>query len=211
MNDKILPSNLYHRAQFFKSAPNLKLCPPDKGFEVAFVGRSNSGKSSAINAITGINRLARTSKTPGRTQLINFFSLDNERRLVDLPGYGYAKVPDRVKLDIEKILETYLSGRDCLCGLVMMMDIRHPLSQFDQQLIEVAKHYSLPVHVILTKSDKLKRAQAIKTHKEVKKFLDGLDHLISVQTFSALKLIGLDEAKLKLDEWFQLNSLTENE
>lgn len=195
---------LYQRAHFLKSAPSLGLCPPDRGIEVAFVGRSNSGKSSAINAITNINRLARTSKTPGRTQLINFFELDEQRRLVDLPGYGYAKIPDRVKEEIEEILGTYLSERACLHGLCLTMDIRHPMNHFDQQILDYTISLNRPVHILLTKSDKLKRTQANHTLTEVRKMVEPYGDAVSVQTFSALKLFGIDEVKLKLDQWFTI-------
>lgn len=205
MSDSNLPPQiLYQHAQFLKSAPSIGLCPPDRGIEIAFVGRSNSGKSSAINAITNINRLARTSKTPGRTQLINFFGLDDDRRLVDLPGYGYAKIPDRVKAEIETILQTYLSERACLHGLCLTMDIRRPMTSFDQQLIDFTVSLNRPVHILLTKSDKLKRTPANQALLSVRKMVEGYGSAVTVQTFSALRLLGIDEAKLKLDEWFVL-------
>lgn len=191
----------YNKIEFLKSAASLPDLPPDQGAEVAFVGRSNSGKSSAINKITGIARLARTSKTPGRTQLINFFSLDGDRRLVDLPGYGYAKVPDSVRLKWQKSIEQYLSHRNCLNGLILLMDIRHPLKDFDWQMIEWALAEQLPVHILLTKSDKLKRGAAQNTLLAVRKALSGYEDYVSAQLFSAFSGAGIDDAKHVLSDW----------
>jgi len=191
----------FSQVSFIKSAATLIQCPTDVGIEVAFVGRSNSGKSSAINAITGKAKLARTSKTPGRTQLMNFFQIDEHRRLVDLPGYGYAKVPQRVQQDLEEILGTYLSQRYCLQGLILLMDIRHPLKNTDNQLIEIATQNEIPVHILLTKCDKLSRGASQNVLLDIcKKLTHHQD--ISVQTFSALKNLGLEEVHHKLDEWF---------
>lgn len=187
--------------EFLKSAPTLAQCPPDKGIEVAFVGRSNAGKSSALNAITGKHALARTSKTPGRTQLMNFFRLDDDRRLVDLPGYGFAKVPARVQKEIESFLSAYLSHRQCLQGLVLLMDIRHPLMPSDQRLIDFVQEQKLSVHILLTKCDKLKRGASQDALLKTRRALSGYEN-ISVQTFSALQHLGIEEAHLKLDEWF---------
>lgn len=187
--------------EFLKSAPTLAQCPPDKGIEVAFVGRSNAGKSSALNALTGKQRLARTSKTPGRTQLMNFFRIDDDRRLVDLPGYGFAKVPARVQQEIENFLNAYLSHRQCLQGLILLMDIRHPLMPSDRRLIDFAQAQTLPVHILLTKCDKLKRGASQDTLLKTRRDLSGYEN-ISVQTFSALNHLGIEEALLKLDEWF---------
>lgn len=186
---------------FIKSAATLSQSPPDVGIEIAFVGRSNSGKSSAINAITGKDKLARTSKTPGRTQLINFFRIDDDRRLVDLPGYGFAKVPQRIQEQIEEILSTYLSNRVCLQGLVLTMDIRHPLTPGDLTLIDFAQELNLPVHILLTKCDKLKRGASqntlLTTRQEVSAYTS-----VTVQTFSAMRRLGIEESHRKLDEWF---------
>ena len=187
-------------ARFLISAPSLKECPPDEGLEVAFVGRSNAGKSSAINCLTSHN-LARTSKTPGRTQLINFFSVDEQRRLVDLPGYGYAKVPEAMRRHWGKHLGDYISQRTCLVGMVMMMDVRHPLTDFDVQLLEVAASRALPVHILLTKADKLKRGPAQEQLLAVRKALDELEAQCTVQLFSALKSLGCGEAWQQLDAW----------
>ncbi len=128
--------------------------PGRPGYEVAFAGRSNAGKSSALNTLTHAS-LARTSKTPGRTQLLNFFSLDDERRLVDLPGYGYAKVPIPLKQHWQKHLEAYLGSRECLRGVILMMDVRHPMTDFDKMMLDWAKASSMPMHILLTKADKL--------------------------------------------------------
>jgi len=163
----------YNRIEFLKSANDKKQLPPDIGAEVAFGGRSNAGKSSALNAITGFKRLARTSKTPGRTQLINFFQLDPQRRLVDLPGYGYAKVPDAIKFHWEKILSEYIMQRQSLKGIVLLMDIRHPLKPLDWQMIEWGLSQQLPLHILLTKADKLKRGASVNTFLKLKKELSG--------------------------------------
>jgi GTP-binding protein len=194
----------FNQIGFIKSAPTLVQCPPDVGIEVAFVGRSNAGKSSAINAIAGRDGLARTSKTPGRTQLMNFFRIDDHRRLVDLPGYGYAKVPQRVQQQIEELLSNYLSHRHCLQGLIMLMDIRHPLTPTDEQLLDFANQCELPVHVLLTKCDKLKRGASHNALLEVRTALSAYPH-VSVQTFSALKRLGIEEVHQKLDTWFNFD------
>lgn len=161
----------YNQAQFVTSAATLSACPDDSLAEVAFAGRSNAGKSSAINTITGQNRLARISKTPGRTQLINFFALDEGRHLVDLPGYGFAKVPLKVKDKWQKELERYLRQRDALVGLILLSDIRHPLKEFDRMMIDWAVQSNLPLHLLLTKSDKLKRGAAQNVMLEVRRSL----------------------------------------
>jgi GTP-binding protein len=191
---------------FIKSASRLDHSPEDKGIEVAFVGRSNAGKSSAINAITGRNGLARTSKTPGRTQLMNFFQLDEQRRLVDLPGYGYAKVPEKIHRQIEILLNEYLSSRRSLQGLILLMDIRNPLTKTDQQLIDYSQQYQLPVHILLTKCDKLKRGQSQNSLLQTRKLLDPYPNC-SVQTFSAQSMIGVEEAQQKIGDWFNFESL----
>jgi GTP-binding protein len=193
----------YHRAAFLKSAARLSQAPPDSGFEVAFAGRSNAGKSSALNVLCNQKSLARTSKTPGRTQLLNFFSLDNERRLVDLPGYGYAKVAESIKREWQKSLADYIQQRQCLLGLVLLMDIRHPLTEFDLQMLQWNTFHGLPTHILLTKADKLKTGAAKNTLLKVKKSLSDRPE-ISVQRFSALKKQGIDECHKVLDLWFEL-------
>lgn len=193
----------FTKAQFLLSAPTIKQCPEDTGKEVAFAGRSNAGKSSALNTLTDNKKLARTSKTPGRTQLLNFFSLDEDSRLVDLPGYGFAKVPKAMKQAWDRNLAGYLQERQSLRGLVMLMDIRHPLQQYDWQMIRWASESEMPVHLLLTKADKLKRGPAKATLLQVQRELknDGLTNNISIQTFSSLKKEGLQELKKQLQLW----------
>lgn len=193
----------YPTASFIISAPTLALCPDDTGAEVAFAGRSNAGKSSAINALTQQNALARTSRTPGRTQLINFFSVmnDESRRLVDLPGYGYAKVPESVKLEWQKHLAEYLRNRFSLRGLVLLMDVRHPLTEFDQMMLDYADQREMPVHILLTKSDKLKKGPANAALQKVRSRLKEWEDFVSVQLFSSLKRDGVDTLSQKLDQW----------
>lgn len=194
-----------HQTKFLLSAPTFKLCPEDTGFEVAFAGRSNAGKSSAINTITHQKQLARSSKTPGRTQMINFFTVgDEQARIVDLPGYGYAAVPESMKIKWQKELEDYLVSRQSLAGLVLMTDIRHPLKYFDEQMLHWAKDGKLPVHVLLTKSDKLKRGAQKSALLATKKQLEALDLPFSIQLFSALKKEGMDELALVLGGWLHL-------
>lgn len=190
----------FNQAEFVTSAATLSACPNDSDAEVAFAGRSNAGKSSAINAITGHSRLARISKTPGRTQLINFFSLGDRKHLVDLPGYGFAKVPLKVKDKWQRELEKYLRKRDALAGLILLSDIRHPLKEFDRMMIDWAVQSGLPLHILLTKADKLKRGAAKNTLLAVQEELKDRDN-ISVQLFSSLKLIGVKEARAKLSQW----------
>ncbi|MFO7646978.1 ribosome biogenesis GTP-binding protein YihA/YsxC [Halomonas sp. 3H] len=193
----------YQTARFLTSAPTLAACPPDSGSEVAFAGRSNAGKSSAINALTRQKALARTSKTPGRTQLINFFALgeESERRLVDLPGYGFAKVPEQVKLEWQRHLSDYLQRRASLRGLVLVMDVRHPLTEFDQTLLGWADDKAMPVHILLTKADKLKRGAAASALQQVRSRLREWEDLVSIQLFSSLKGQGIEEVHARLDAW----------
>jgi GTP-binding protein len=192
----------FQRAAFQTAAVDLRGAPPDEGFEVAFAGRSNAGKSSAINTICDQRTLARTSKTPGRTQLLNFFAIDDERRLVDLPGYGYAKVAEGIKREWQGTLSAYLEERECLRGLMLMMDIRHPLKDYDLQMLHWANQIALPVHILLTKADKLKKGQASSTVLQVRSELQKINEGFSAQGFSSLKKTGVDEAHAKLDEWF---------
>jgi GTP-binding protein len=181
----------FQNARFLTSVPEARLAPPDTGAEVAFAGRSNAGKSSALNSITRQRSLARTSKTPGRTQQINFFGLGADRRLVDLPGYGYAKVPQTMKDKWQRHLAEYLRTRHSLRGLVLLMDCRHPLTEYDRSMLSWSAEAGLPVHILLTKADKLKRGQAATALLQVRKALDGA---ATVQLFSALKRQGTDEA-----------------
>jgi GTP-binding protein len=195
----------FRTAQFLTSAPSIKECPPEEGTEVAFAGRSNAGKSSAINCLTNNGKLARTSKTPGRTQLLNFFSLQNtpRLRLVDLPGYGYAKVPLAIKKKWQDHLSEYLHARESLKGLVLMMDIRHPMQEFDAMMINWAAEAEMPVHALLTKSDKLKHGVAKSTLLKFRKQMQdaGIDSLVSGQTFSSLKNEGVEELQSVLTNW----------
>ncbi len=196
--------NPFRQVSFLTSANQLSQLPPDEGLEVAFAGRSNAGKSSALNALTDQRSLARTSKTPGRTQLINFFVLDEQRRLVDLPGYGYAKVPEAVKRHWQQVLADYLQVRHCLRGLVLLMDIRHPLKDFDRQMLDWCNHRRMPVHILLTKADKLKRGPAGNTLQQVRKTLKAEYPLATVQLFSSLDKQGVEQAREKLAEWLEI-------
>lgn len=196
--------NPYSKAVFAQSAARVKQLPEDTGYEVAFAGRSNAGKSSALNCLTGIKNLARTSKTPGRTQLINLFTIDEERRLVDLPGYGYAKVSLRIKEEWQKHLAHYLDVRRCLRGLVLLMDVRHPLKDLDQTMISWCLEKELPVHILLTKADKLSKSEAKNCLLKIRKQFDLADHLVTVQTFSSLKRQGVDELIKQLNVWMEL-------
>jgi len=192
----------YRNTQFLISAATLKDCPSDSIAEVAFAGRSNAGKSSAINTLTGQNQLARISKTPGRTQLINFFTVTQGHYLVDLPGYGYAKVPLAVKDKWQHELELYLRQRKPLTGLILLSDIRHPLKEFDRMMIDWAIESQLPLHLLLTKADKLKKGPAQNTLLKVQRELAAHDN-VSLQLFSSLKTVGVDILRRKLDDWLQ--------
>jgi len=199
----------YHQAKFLVSAAKLSQCPADTGFEVAFAGRSNAGKSSAINVLCQQKSLARTSKTPGRTQLLNFFTLDQERRLVDLPGYGYAKVAERIKREWQRELAAYLEQRQSLRGVILLIDVRHPPKEFDLQMLGWGHGIGLPVHILLTKADKLKHGAAAKALLQMKKAIAPYGDDVSVQLFSALKRQGVDQVHAKLDSWFGLDQVEE--
>ncbi|MDO4431455.1 MAG: ribosome biogenesis GTP-binding protein YihA/YsxC [Lonepinella koalarum] len=194
----------YHKTHFLTSAANITQLPQDSGIEIAFAGRSNAGKSTALNALTNQKNLARTSKTPGRTQLINLFEVEPEYKLVDLPGYGYAAVPEQMKLQWQKSLGEYLQKRECLHGLVILMDIRHPLKDLDQQMIEWAVASKLPILLLLTKADKLSQSARSKQVKMVREAILPFQGDIQVETFSALNKIGIDHLRNKLDLWFSL-------
>ncbi len=192
----------YHVAHFVTSAPDIRHLPVDSGIEVAFAGRSNAGKSSALNTLTNQKSLARTSKTPGRTQLINLFEVVDGIRLVDLPGYGYAQVPEEMKIKWQKALGEYLQMRNSLKGLVVLMDIRHPLKDLDQQMVQWAVDVELPVLILLTKADKLasgaRKAQLNMVREAVLPFQGD----VQVEAFSSLKKFGVDTLRQKLDFWF---------
>ncbi len=200
-----MPLNpLYHRTRFLLSTLDFAGDVPDEGFEVAFAGRSNAGKSSALNVITNQKSLARTSKTPGRTQQLVFFQIDVQRRLVDLPGYGYAKVSGQIQARWRQALEKYLKHRRCLKGVFLIMDIRHPLTHFDQRMIEWCQYYELPLHILLTKADKLKYGAAKNVLLDVRKAMCDLYPKPSVQLFSALKRTGAEEAHEMMDQWMMV-------
>jgi len=188
----------YPNAQFITSANEVQQFLPDTGTEVAFAGRSNSGKSSAINVIVNRRQFARTSKTPGRTQLVNFFALREQARLVDLPGYGFARVSDSVRAHWGRLLTAYIQDRQSLRGLFLIVDIRRGLSDFDRQLLQLAQSAKLPVHVLLTKADKLKRGQAATARLKASK---ELGEQATVQLFSALKRQGLEQAQDSLEQF----------
>lgn len=192
----------YFNATFMLSASRVDGAPEDSGREVAFAGRSNAGKSSAINTLTRQKALARTSKTPGRTQLLNFFQINEQQRFVDLPGFGYAKVPLAVKKQWHAMMQKYLDQRLSLCGIILVMDVRHPLTEFDRQMIDWCQHSQLPMHILLTKSDKLNFGAAKNTLLNVQKQLQIVSTPVSVQLFSSLKRIGIDEIHQRLDAWF---------
>lgn len=192
----------YHKTKFLTSAPDIRHLPEDSGIEIAFAGRSNAGKSTSLNALTNQKNLARTSKTPGRTQLINLFEVEPNCKLVDLPGYGYAAVPEQMKIQWQKALGEYLQKRECLRGVVILMDIRHPLKDLDQQMIEWAVSAELPVLLLLTKADKLSQSERSKTVKMVREAILPFQGDVQVEAYSALKRIGIDKLSSKLDRWF---------
>ncbi|MEM1243837.1 MAG: ribosome biogenesis GTP-binding protein YihA/YsxC [Pseudomonadota bacterium] len=185
---------------FLTSAAKLSQCPEDNGREVAFIGRSNAGKSSALNLLTQQKNLARVSKTPGRTQLLNFFTVTENCRLVDLPGYGYAKVPQAIKENWRASMTNYLEKRQSLAGLILLMDIRHPLTPYDEQMVNFTQFYKIPLHILLTKSDKLSRSQGLNTLKQIQNKLQQ-QQKITLQLFSATKRIGLEELKQVVTQW----------
>lgn len=192
----------YQKASFLISVADINQLPPDTGYEVAIVGRSNAGKSSALNQITNSKRLARVSKTPGRTQLINIFTLDEERRLVDLPGYGFAKAPLAAKAKWEQTINDYFANREVLKGLVLVMDIRHPLKPLDWQLLDYCASRTLPVHILLNKADKLSKGAASNALQAVQKALRDEDVSASCQLFSALNGTGVQALHKLLDTWY---------
>ncbi|MCX8660167.1 YihA family ribosome biogenesis GTP-binding protein [Gilliamella sp. B2772] len=193
----------YAKTHFILSAPDISHLPIDSGVEVAFAGRSNAGKSSALNTLTNQKSLARTSKTPGRTQLINLFEVEENCRLVDLPGYGYAQVPEAIKRKWQKSLGEYLQKRESLKGLIVLMDVRHPLKDLDQQMIEWAVSVDIPVMLLLTKADKLASGALKKQVNMVKEAILPFQGDITVAPFSSPKRIGLEPLKQKLDQWFR--------
>ncbi|HEX7027814.1 MAG TPA: ribosome biogenesis GTP-binding protein YihA/YsxC [Gammaproteobacteria bacterium] len=198
-------NSIYAHSRFLCSAHKLSQLPPDEGIEVAFAGRSNAGKSSALNTIAQSKALAKVSRTPGRTQLINFFQVDDHRFLVDLPGYGYAKVPEATRRHWQHTLSQYLLTRKSLLGLFLIMDIRHALQPLDWRMIEWCRNAGTRLHVLLTKSDKLSRSMALKALRETHRQLEQAQVEASLQIFSALKHTGVEDAHSVLDEWFGFN------
>lgn len=193
----------YQKAYFLLSAAAVLQLPPDRGIEVAIVGRSNAGKSSVLNCLTKQKGLARVSKTPGRTQLINVFVLDEERRLIDLPGYGFAKAPAAAKAKWEQAIEDYFQKRNSLKGLVLIMDIRHPLKELDWQMLDYCEHANLHVHILLNKMDKLSKGAAASVCQQVKAALTDKYESVTLQCFSALKGVGIDQLRKQLDAWYE--------
>jgi GTP-binding protein len=194
--------SVFQHASFYTTVGELRQLPAPDQVEIAFAGRSNAGKSSAINSLTNRSRLAFVSKTPGRTQNLNFFQLDTGF-LVDLPGYGYAKVPPEVRRHWEGLLSTYLQTRESLHGMVLIMDVRHPLTPLDRQMLDWFSPTGKPVHILLTKSDKLSRQQAQKTLSSVRALLREAYAQCSVQLFSSLTREGVEEAATLLETWLE--------
>ncbi len=192
----------YQNTHFITSAPDIRHLPEDEGIEIAFAGRSNAGKSSALNRLTNQRALAKTSKTPGRTQLINLFKVDENCHIVDLPGYGFAQVPLELKKKWQRSLGEYLQRRECLKGLVVLMDIRHPMKDLDQQMIFWAVDSGIPVQVLLTKADKLKSGARKAALLKIQKDAEGFGGDVNVEAFSSLKGIGVDQLRARLDTWF---------
>ena len=198
-------SNPLNTAQYLLSAHTTRQLPADGGTEVAFAGRSNAGKSSALNALTHRNGLARVSKTPGRTQQLVFFQVQPDRYLVDLPGYGYAKVPQELQAHWQAFIDQYFRTREALRGLVVVMDIRHPLKDYDRQMLGYAVQRGLPAHALLTKADKLGRGQQGQALQAVKKELfSSFGDTVGVQTFSAESKQGVEEARAVVAGWLGL-------
>jgi GTP-binding protein len=203
MTSETIKHNPYRSASYVISAHRLRQLPPDSGFEVAFAGRSNAGKSSAINTLTDQKSLARTSKTPGRTQQIVIFDIDTEKRIADLPGYGYAKVPAELKAHWRKVMQQYFNQRESIRGVVLVMDIRHPMRAFDEQMLNWCSASGVPCHVLLTKADKLKRGPAQATLLQVRK---ALPQIATAQVFSAKSRAGLAELITRLNQWYGFTS-----
>jgi len=195
--------NIFANSRFLISAHKLSQLPADDGQEIAFAGRSNAGKSTTINALTNHKGLAKVSKTPGRTQLFNCFEFAPGQRLVDLPGYGYAKVPEKMRKHWQQEINRYLLERQSLIGVVLIMDIRHPMKTFDQQMLEWAHHSGLNIHLLLNKADKLNNSQIQMTLRQVKKTVSELAPRATLQTFSALRKTGAAELSQVLRTWFK--------
>jgi GTP-binding protein len=201
MRSEGVKNNPYRSARYLISAHQLHQLPADGGYEVAFAGRSNAGKSSAINTLTGQKSLARTSKTPGRTQQIVIFDIDPERRIADLPGYGYAKVPEKLKAHWKQVMQRYFETRQCLRGVVLVMDIRHPMKPFDEQMLAWCEASRVPCHVLMTKADKLKRGPARAALHQLRKSLPAG---ATAQIFSAKSREGMETLLERLNQWYGL-------
>jgi len=201
IEELVIMSLDYHQTKFFTSASTLTQCPEDSVREVAFIGRSNAGKSSAINTLTDQHKLARTSKTPGRTQLLNFFEVSSDRYLVDLPGFGYAKVPPQIKHKWQKELTRYLEERQSLQGLVLLVDIRHAFTEFDMSMIDWAYRGEMPLLILLTKADKLKRGAASTALLQARQKISEFGDLMDIQLFSSLNKEGVKALAQQLDHW----------
>jgi GTP-binding protein len=199
--------SLFRNAAFVTSVAKPELLPASAGAEIAFAGRSNAGKSSAINTLVSHTRLAFVSKTPGRTQLINFFRLPGGAYLVDLPGYGYAAVPESIRKQWRHLLELYLTQRENLIGLVLIMDARHPLTPLDQQMLDWFAATGRPIHVLLTKSDKLARGPAKQTLETTRRELAAWGDRVTVQLFSSLKRLGIEDAEQAIGGWLDADPL----
>ena len=195
----------FNNITFYTSVNDVRDLPLHTGIEIAFAGRSNAGKSSAINTLTNRSRLAFVSKTPGRTQLINYFQLNTDHFFVDLPGYGYAKVPDSIRRHWQNLLSDYLQTRQPLKGLVLIMDIRHPLKPLDIKMLDWFAPTGKAIHILLTKSDKLSTQRANITLKDVTLYLNGAYPQCSVQLFSSLSATGVDDATTVISEWLETN------
>ncbi|MGH7043667.1 MAG: ribosome biogenesis GTP-binding protein YihA/YsxC [Acetobacteraceae bacterium] len=204
-------TNLFAHASFLMSAARLAQLPQDDIGEIAFAGRSNAGKSSALNKLCGIRALARVSKTPGRTQLINLFTLQTPTRLADLPGYGFAQVPEAIRRQWGALVGGYIETRENLSGLVVMMDVRHPLTPLDRQMLDWSHSHQRPVHILLTKADKLGRGAAGNALAGVRKDLKAYGESVTAQLFSALKGTGIDEARATIAERFGVTSALQSD
>jgi len=200
---KSMNPSRYRNAEYLSAVHLLRQLPPDDGIEVAFAGRSNAGKSSVINRLCGQTGLAKTSRSPGRTRQLVLFALDAQRYIVDLPGYGYAKVSRDLKQHWQRLLDDYLSQREALRGLVLVMDIRHPLKDFDKDMIRWLQQAAMPGHILLNKADKLNRQHQINALRQVNDYVAASHADISVQLYSALKATGVETLEQQLDEWYQ--------
>ena len=205
-----ITNNPFRVARYLMGAAKLEQLPPDEGIEVALAGRSNAGKSTALNAITDQKSLAKTSKTPGRTQLINLFVINESCRITDLPGYGFAKVSKDQKAQWQKTLSKYLQERQCLKALVVFMDIRHPLKETDKQMVQWAVAASIPVHVVLSKADKLKSGARKTALLTANKRLARISDQITSQVFSATSKLGLEDLINKIASWYQFDQQTDH-